>query len=116
MLFEALLAMKSAVPEGAKSMVVGMLPVATSPPLRVSRPVLRSILKDETDESPWVATNTAPVPEEDNELLLLQALKPTSKTGSTIPARNRNLVPILFFLPSPLSSFPTGRAPHTPVD
>src|ERR1700687_331562 len=99
MLFEPLLAMNSTVPEGARIMAEGTLPVGTSPPFAVRRPVLRLMVKDETDESPWLATNTAPVPAEDGELLLLQALKPTSKTGTTIPARNRNLVPILFCLP-----------------
>src|SRR6185312_1897788 len=116
MLLEPRLAMNSTVPEGARIMAEGTLPVATEPPLAVSRPVLRSILKDVTDESPWLATNTAPVPEEDDELLLLQAFKPTSKTGTTIPARNRNLVPILFCLPCPLSSFPVGRTRLTPAD
>jgi hypothetical protein len=68
------------------------------------------MLKDVTAESPWLAMNTAPVPAEDDELLLLQALKPTSKIGITIPARNRNLVPILFFLPVLSQSF--RRAGH----
>src|SRR5277367_2031823 len=66
-ILELLLRTNNTVPEGAKSMAEGTLPVATSAPLAVSRPVLRSMLKDESDESPWVATNTAPVPEEDNE-------------------------------------------------
>src|SRR6266404_7254877 len=110
MLLEPLLAMKSTAPEGARIMAEGTLPVGMEPPFAVSLPVLRSILKDVTAESPWLATNTAPVPAEDDELLLLQALKPTSKTGTTIPARNRNLVPILFFLPVLSQNF--RRAGH----
>jgi hypothetical protein len=74
------------------------------------------MLKEVTDESPWLATNTAPVPVEEDELLLLQAFKPTNKTGTTTPARNRNLIPILFCLPYPLSSFPAGRSLLTPLD
>src|ERR1700682_2912564 len=110
MLFELLLATNKTVPEGARSMAEGTLPVGAAPPLAVTRPLLRSTLKDVTDESPWLATNTAPVPAEDDELLLLQALKPTSKTGTTIPARNRNLVPLLFFLPVLSQAF--RRAGH----
>src|SRR5712692_4858778 len=107
---ELLLATNSTVPEGARSMAEGTLPVATAAPFAVSRPVFRSMLYAQTDESPWVATNTAPVPEEDDELLLLQALKPSSKTGTTIPARSRNLVPILFCLPILSQAF--RRAAH----
>ena len=92
-------ATNSTVPEGAKSMAEGTLPVGTAVPFAVNSPVLRSMLKLETVESPWLATNTAPVPDVDDEVLVLQALKTSSKTGSPIPARNRNLVPILFSLP-----------------
>src|SRR6478672_2746297 len=98
MLFVALLATNNAVPEGASSIAAGMPPVATPPPFAVSRPVFRSMLKVETDESPWLATNKTPVPEELDEVVLLQAVKPSSKTGTPIPARNRNLFPILFLL------------------
>jgi hypothetical protein len=97
---ELLLATNNAFPEGAKIMAAGVLPAATAFPLAVSVPADKSMLKAETDESPWVATNRAPVPEAlDDELLVLQALKQSSKTGSNNPARNRNLVPIRFFLP-----------------
>ncbi len=41
---ELLLTTNSAVPEGARSMAEGTLPVATCPPFAVSRPVLRSML------------------------------------------------------------------------
>src|ERR1700690_45358 len=99
MLLVPLLVTNSAVPEGARSMAEGTLPVGTSEPIAVSRPVLRSMLNDETDESPWVATNKPPVPEEDDELPLLQALRQSRKTGTAIPASNRNLVPIRFVLP-----------------
>src|ERR1700730_10257688 len=120
MLLEPLLAMNDTVPEGVRSMAEGTLPVGTEPPFAVSRPVLRSMLKDVTDESPWLATNTAPVPaEEDDELPLMQAFKPTSRTGTTIPARNRNLVPILFCLPVLSPAFrralrPVDRGPKVP--
>src|ERR1700687_3963921 len=99
MLLVPLLAMKSSVPSGARSIAAAAPPVGTSLPFAVRRPVLRSMLKEETDESPWVATNRAPVPEEDDELLLVQVLKPSSKAKTPIPARNRNLVPIRFCLP-----------------
>src|SRR5713101_7551662 len=116
MLLEPVLAMKSTVPEGARIMAEATLPVGLEPPFTGSLPGLRSMLKDETEESPWLPTNTAPVPAEDDELLLSQALKPTSKTGTTIPARNRNLVPILFFLPVLSQSFRRARIPLTPLD
>ena len=97
---ELLLRMKSTPPEGASNMAVGTLPVGCSPPLAVRMPVVRSMLYAETDESPWVATNRAAVPVADELLLLLlQEGKPNNKTGRAIPARNRNLVPILFNLP-----------------
>ena len=71
-------------------MAEGTLPAAMEPPFGLNRPELRLMLKDVTVESPWLATNTAPVPAEDDELsLLLQALRPTSNAGITIPARNR---------------------------
>jgi hypothetical protein len=59
----------------------------------------------ETNESPCVLTNRAPVPEEVDELSELHALKPTSKAGISKPGRKRNLVPILY--PCPLSRFPS---------
>src|SRR5450631_2205973 len=116
MLLVPLLATNSAVPEGARSIAEGALPAATSAPLFVSSPVLRSMLKDETDESPWVATNKAPVPEDNDEPPLLQALRQSSKTGTAIPASNRNLVPIRFVLPVLSQAFRRGRTGLTPVD
>src|SRR6266851_5409623 len=56
----------------------------------------------ETSESPCVLTNRAPVLEEVDELLVLHATKPSSKTETSSPGRKRNLVPILD--PCPLSS------------
>jgi hypothetical protein len=80
-------------------MAEGVPPVGVVPPLAVNNPVVRSMLKDETDESPSAATKSAPVPEVLLEVLLEQAVKQNNNAGSATPARNRNLVPILFLLP-----------------
>jgi hypothetical protein len=95
---ELLLSTNKVVPDGAKIMAAGRAPAGKLLPLVLKMPVVKSMLKDETEESPWVATKTAPVPEP-VELLLEQAVKLSNKTGTTTHARNRNLVPILFFSP-----------------
>jgi len=80
-------------------MAEGVPPVGVVPPLAVNNPVERSILKDETDESPSAAMKSAPVPEVELEVELEHAVKQNNNAGSATPARNRNLVPILFLLP-----------------
>src|SRR4051794_37564830 len=103
MLLEPLLAINISVPDGARSIAAGVLPVGVAPPLAVNNPVLRSMLKDDTDGSPRAATKSAPVPEVVPEVELEHAVKQNNKPGSAMPARNRNFVPILF-LPSPCPS------------
>jgi hypothetical protein len=78
-----LLATNNVVPEGAAIIADGTVPVATPVPFAVNAPVVRSMLKAETSESPWVATKRAPVLEVVVELLLVQAFQPSSKTGSS---------------------------------
>jgi hypothetical protein len=80
-------------------MAEGVPPVGTVPPFTVNKPVVRSMLKLETEESPKAATNNAPVPEVVPEVELEHAVKQNNNAGSVTPARNRNLVPILFLLP-----------------
>jgi hypothetical protein len=107
MLLVALLAINSASPEGARSIAEGTLPVATPTPLVLSTPLDKSMVYAETNESPCVLTNRAPVLDEVDERLVLHALKP-SKTGNSKPGRKRNLVPILS--PCPLSSSRTAES------
>src|SRR5438067_7860280 len=102
MLLVALLAMNNESPEGATIIAEGTLPVATPAPFAVSLPVARSMVYAETNESPCVATNRAPVPETVVELLVLHALKPSSTTETSNPGRKRNLISILN--PCPLRS------------
>jgi hypothetical protein len=93
------LAINISVPDGARSIAAGVPPVGVVPPLAVNKPVVRSMLKDETDESPRAAMKSAPVPEVVPEVELEHAVKQNNNAGSAMPARNRNFVPILFLLP-----------------
>ena len=49
---ELLLATNNALPDGARIIAEGVVPVATPPPAAESLPVLRSMLNAEMDESP----------------------------------------------------------------
>ena len=60
MLFVPLLAINISVPDGATIMAEGTLPVGTLLPLAVKMPVVRSMLKDETEESPSASNEKRP--------------------------------------------------------
>src|ERR1700694_4548196 len=87
--------MNNAFPEGAIIMAEGMVPVATPLPFVAIVPLLRSMLKAETKESPCVLRNRAPVPEDVDEVLELQPIKQSSQTAPSHRARTRHRIPIL---------------------
>src|ERR1700680_1016637 len=106
MLLEPLLATNTALIVGVTAMAEGTAPVPMLFPFALSAPVPRFTVKAETVVLPCAVTKRRPTPPVVTaELLLLQAIKQKSKTGSSRYRSKRNFIRIL----CPRSRFKISR-------
>src|SRR5437764_1282120 len=84
----------SSLPDGAKTMADGVLPVGTPVPL-LSIPLPKLIGRAVTMLSPWVVTNNSPVPLLPVDDLLLHPIKTSDTQAISTPAIQRDFIFIL---------------------